>query len=137
MAGSGANRINADTQALARRVRQGTGSSGVYGGVPAGVMAQVQLGRLGQLAEQRSNLKTFQTQFNAQQAMNRWNKATTLAGAVAAPPSTYAHDALGDVIGAQLTDRGIQAQDQASRRASRDNRLGSILGAVGGILGAI
>lgn len=118
-----------------RNVRQNLGGRGIGGGGYAtGLGARVEMDRLGQLATARRGVQQFATQFNAEQGQRRLQGAGMIGGLMAQGPSTFSHDALGDVLGVRLTQEGIAAQERASQQASRDTRYAGDQQFLGGVI---
>jgi hypothetical protein len=119
----------------ARSARGLLGASGVRGGGMSGAIeGQLRLGRMGQIQQSRTGLAVEEAARRAQAANQQFANAAALAEFTSKGPSMLQLDQLNSVIDTGLNAFIGEKQAQAARKASRDNKKGSILSTVAGIL---
>ena len=122
-------------------LREYMGASGVTGGgLPAGIAANAEMERLGQLTQTRGDLMAFKATSDAQDRMKAFDRETKVADAINRPVSMLGMDAEQGTLqtrlaelGVQTSAEGAQAQAKATKQAGKDAKTGSLLGSAGGL----
>lgn len=119
-------------------LREYMGSSGVYGGgLPAGIGANFELSRLGQLTQARSDLMSFKATQDALDRQKQFDRAQVLGQSINRPISMLGIDYENQAAQLQLAKYGIDKQAKAAKDSKKNNLLGDIIGGVGTVLGGI
>lgn len=123
------NQASRDALTAQRNARQFLGESGITGGGFTGHLGSaLELQRLGQLTQARSNTRQWQMEQNAA-ARNRRMQAA-LGVRESSRPSMLVSDALSDILGLSVTQSGQKAERDAAAAARRDARQAGTLGAI-------
>lgn len=133
-----------DAQNLIGAIRSHLGQSGVRGGAAAGMAAGVELQRLGQLTAAQRDLSVFKAQADAQDRLNRWQRAFQIGDLMNQEPSAFLADALQNVQQSALVREGLIRQERAAMAAAKaqesageDALFGQVLGGVFGLAGSM
>lgn len=119
-------------------LREYMGTSGVYGGgLPAGIAANFELTRLGQLNQARGDLMSFKATADANDRQKQFDREQVVGNAVNRPISMLGIDFENQNVQAQLAKYGIDKRAKAAKKSSDNNLLGGIIGAAGPLLGGI
>lgn len=128
-----------DDIASLRNYLGGAGITG--GGYAAGLASQYQLARMGQITDARRSLQLEATKMNTAKKMADFNNTLSLASIVNRDPSMLGMDWTQNVLDLRLQQQGVEKQDQAARAQAKASKkagtlagIGSIVGAIGGLL---
>lgn len=140
--GQEADRIGGGFNDDMASLRNYLGGSGVTGGgYAAGLASQYQLARMGQITDARRSLQLEATKMNTAKKMADFNNTLSLASIVNRDPSMLGMDWTQNVLDLRLQQQGVEKQDQAARAQAKASKkagtlagIGSIVGAIGGLL---
>jgi len=118
MYGKAADTAAVDAQALMRSLREQMGQSGVSGGTAAGIGAQVELQRLGQMTDARRDLRIYKANADAQDRINRYQRAFGIGEVIGQEPSPFMADALANLAGLRLYQQELGINGRLGVRAA-------------------
>lgn len=144
--GRASDQAAVDSREMMRTLREHLGMAGVRGGAAAGLGAQVELQRLGQLTGARRDLRIFKAQADAQDRIQRYQRALGYTAATSElGPSPFYADVLGSLYTSRLGQAGIERGYQAARESADAARRAAepkpwdivtgLVGLAGGIFG--
>ena len=127
--GRASDQASADSQEMMRALREHLGAAGVRGGAAGALGAQVELQRLGQLTGARRDLRIFKAQADAQDRIQRYQRAMGYTAATSElGPSPFYADVLGSLFQAKLgqagIERGYQAAKESAKAAKKSSKFG-------------
>lgn len=131
-----ADQIGQQTQDALMSLRESLGETGIQGGAAAGFASDLAAERLANLSQVRGNLKVFKANADAQDRINRFNRAFGLAQFRNQSPSATFMDALGSAAqffgGRENTELNLQE----ARKTRKDQIFGGLIGGAGQLFGA-
>jgi len=119
-------------------LRSYLGGAGITGGgLAAGMAAQFQLARAGQMTDARRALFLEKSKADALDRARNFQNQLTLASAVNRPVSMLKSDWLGQMAGIRLGQEGILEQRSAAKDAAEASKQAGIMSGIGGLAGGI
>ena len=122
-------------------VTQYTGQAGLRGGVAADLVAQVELGSLGQVSRGMRDMRQIQTDVEARHKLTQLNSQGMGAQILASSPSTLAYESLANLGGIYgdfwAADRGDRLSYDAERSQQKAALLGGGLSLASGLAGGL
>lgn len=140
--GREADRVNRGAMGDFSNLRTHLGGAGIMGGgLAAGLGAQIELSRLGQISGTRRDLTIAKAQSDANDRVRQWQSALGLGQQMNQSPSLLGLDTLGSAVntslGMYLGDKQVEAArvaGKAQQKAGKSSAAGSV---IGGALGMI
>jgi hypothetical protein len=119
-------------------LRSQLGQMGVTGGgLAAGLGAQLELGRLGQIQGSKRDIAIAEMERQSSEASNRYLRSMGLANFMNESPSMLELDQFNSLIdtglNAQLGERGVEASKYSARQQKKGAKAGALGSAIGGL----
>ena len=125
-------------------LRDYAGESGVGGGVIQGIAANAELGRLAQLTQARGDLMSFKATSDALDRQRAFDRDQVVGQSINRPVSMLGVDFENQALQMRLQQLGIETnrqgakqQAEATNRAGNLGLIGSAIGGLGGLVGAL
>lgn len=131
-----ADQIGQQTNDALMALREQLGEAGIQGGAAAGYQADLTAERLASLSQVRGNLKVFKANADAQDRINRFNRAFGLAQFRNQSPSATFMDALGSAASFFGGRENTELNLAEASKARKHQIFGGLIGGVGQLFGA-
>lgn len=135
--GQSVDQANRDAMEIMNNLRERYGASGIRGGALTGLMADIQLGRLGQLTGASRDLSVYRAQDRTAQNARRYQQALQLGQFGTQGRSATLLDQLNNVAGVRLTQEGERNANKTAEKAARDAKTAGIVSGGLGFLGGL
>ena len=118
-------------------LREYMGESGVTGGgLPAGIAANAEIQRLGQLTTARGDLMAYKATADALDRQRDFDRATTVGQAINRPISMLGIDFENQALQTRLAELGIQTNLEGNKMAAKATKDAAKMSKTGNLLGA-
>jgi len=119
-------------------LRSYLGGAGITGGgLAAGMAAQYQLARAGQMTDARRALFLEKSKTDALDRARNFQNQLTYASAVNRPVSMIRSDWLNNMAGIRLGQQGVEAQRSAAKDAANASKQAGMMSGIGSIAGGL
>lgn len=135
--GEAGEKAGADANTAYGNLRQQLGDNNLFAGSGAGLAAQIETARMGQLTGAARDLRLYKAQADAGKAMQRLQAANELATRKAQGASQLGLDTLGQKAGLDVTLEGIWSGERSANATAKASKKAGKASGAAGVIGGL